>query len=122
MLTEKLYQLFLAVSVLTMIITPFLMQWSPHLARRAEAVQRVHHWFQGKTAAHLSLAQGQIRLKDHVIIVGYGLNGRNLARVLERRKFPIWRWIWMETSSGASPSMVCPFIMGTERMPTCCDT
>lgn len=89
LLTEKLYQLFLAVSVLTMIITPFLMQWSPHLARRAEAVQRVHHWFQGKTAAHLSQAQGkQIRLKDHVIIVGYGLNGRNLARVLGETEIP----------------------------------
>ena len=89
LLTEKLYQLFLAVSVLTMIITPFLMQWSPHLARRAEAVQRVHHWFQGRTAAHLSQAQGkQIRLKDHVIIVGYGLNGRNLARVLGETEIP----------------------------------
>ena len=38
------YQVFLAVSVLSMIVTPFLMQWSPHLARRAEAWQRLRHW------------------------------------------------------------------------------
>ena len=36
------YQVFLAVSVLSMIVTPFLMQWSPHLARRVEAWQRLH--------------------------------------------------------------------------------
>jgi CPA2 family monovalent cation:H+ antiporter-2 len=30
----------------------------------------------------------QIRIKDHVIIVGYGLNGRNLARVLGDTEIP----------------------------------
>jgi CPA2 family monovalent cation:H+ antiporter-2 len=77
------YQVFLAVSVLSMIVTPFLMQWSPHLARRAEAWQRLHHWLPSRTTAHVLQTEGkQIRMKDHVIIVGYGLNGRNLARVL----------------------------------------
>lgn len=83
------YQLFLAVSVLSMIVTPFLMQWSPHLARRVEAVQRLRHWFPSRTTAHvLQTASKQIRLKDHVIIVGYGLNGRNLARVLGDTEIP----------------------------------
>jgi len=77
------YQVFLAVSVLSMIVTPFLMQWSPHLARRAEAWQRLRHWLPSRTTAHVLQTEGkQIRMKDHVIIVGYGLNGRNLARVL----------------------------------------
>lgn len=83
------YQLFLAVSVLSMIVTPFLMQWSPSLARRVEAVQRLHHWLPSRTEAHVLQVEGKhIRVKDHVIIVGYGLNGRNLARVLGETEIP----------------------------------
>ena len=83
------YQIFLAVSVLSMIATPFLMQWSPNLARRAEAWQRLRHWLPSRTTAHVLHAEGkQIRMKGHVIIVGYGLNGRNLARVLGDTEIP----------------------------------
>ena len=83
------YQVFLAVSVLSMIVTPFLMQWSPSVARRVEAVQRLYHWLPSWTEAHVLQVEGkQIRLKDHVIIVGYGLNGRNLARVLSETEIP----------------------------------
>ncbi len=83
------YQIFLAVSVCSMIITPFLMQLSPHLAWRVEAMQRLHHWFPGQTTAHVLEAEGKhLRIKDHVIIVGYGLNGRNLARVLGETEVP----------------------------------
>jgi len=83
------YQIFLAVSVLSMIVTPFLMQWSPSVARRVEAVQRLRHWLPSRTTAHLLQTEGkQIRIKDHVIIVGYGLNGRNLARVLSETEIP----------------------------------
>jgi len=83
------YQVFLAVSVLSMIVTPFLMQWSPVMARRVEAVQRLRHWLPTRTEAHVLRTEGkQIRLKDHVIIVGYGLNGRNLARVLSETEIP----------------------------------
>ncbi|HWC50623.1 MAG TPA: cation:proton antiporter [Nitrospira sp.] len=83
------YQVFLAVSVLSMIVTPFLMQWSPLMARRVEAVQRLRHWLPTRTEAHVLQTEGKhIRLKDHVIIVGYGLNGRNLARVLSETEIP----------------------------------
>ena len=89
LLSGSPYQIFLAVSVCSMIITPFLMQWSPHLARRVEAVQRVRHWFPGRTTAHVLETEGRhLRIKDHVIIVGYGLNGRNLARVLGETEVP----------------------------------
>jgi CPA2 family monovalent cation:H+ antiporter-2 len=83
------YQIFLAVSVCSMIITPFLMQLSPHLGRRVEAVQRLLHWFPGQTTAHVLETEGRhLRIKDHVIIVGYGLNGRYLARVLGETEVP----------------------------------
>jgi CPA2 family monovalent cation:H+ antiporter-2 len=83
------YQVFLALSVLSMIVTPFLIHWSPNLARRAEAWKRVHHWLPRHTDAHVEQTEGkQIRMKGHVIIAGYGMNGRNLARVLGESGIP----------------------------------
>ena len=59
------------------------------MARRVEAVQRLRHWFPTRTEAHVLRTEGtDIRLKDHVIIVGYGFNGRNLARVLSETEIP----------------------------------
>jgi CPA2 family monovalent cation:H+ antiporter-2 len=89
LLTGDLYQVFLAVSVLSMMITPFLIQWSPHAAKRAEALQRLHRWLPGRTMAHMAEVEGHhLKIKDHVVIVGYGLNGRNLARVLGETEIP----------------------------------
>lgn len=89
LLTGESYQIFLVVSVLTMAVTPFLMQWAPHIARRAEAVQRLRHWYPEKTTAHVLQTESRhLKVKDHVIVMGYGLNGRNLVRVLEETEIP----------------------------------
>lgn len=81
LIEEGDYQIFLAAAVLTMGLTPFLIGsgartwtwlqswWGEDAVRRAEAAQ-------------LADQAGDSLLKEHVIIAGYGLNGRNLARVL----------------------------------------
>jgi CPA2 family monovalent cation:H+ antiporter-2 len=59
------------------------------MARRVEAMQRLRRWLPSRTEAHVLRTEGKhIKLKDHVIIVGYGLNGRNLARVLSETEIP----------------------------------
>lgn len=88
LLVGESYQVFLAVSVLTMVITPLLMQWAPSLARRAEAVQRLRHWYSDKTTSHAQQESRHLKIKDHVIVMGYGLSGRNLVRVLEETEIP----------------------------------
>src|SRR5574341_1233299 len=89
LLAGEPYQVFLAVSVLTMVVTPFLIRLAPRVARRAEAFQRLQHWFPGRTTSQWTrLESRRLRIKDHVIIVGYGLNGQNLARVLEQTEIP----------------------------------
>lgn len=85
-LYHETYNIFLAVSVLTMIITPFLIQWAPKIARRTEAVQRLHQWLPGRVSLRAETAK--FKLRDHVVIVGYGLNGRNLSRVLREFEIP----------------------------------
>ena len=89
LLAGEPYQVFLAVSVFTMIVTPFLIQWSPKVARRLEAVQRLRHWFPWHTEDTPVKGKSlKVQVKDHVIVVGYGLNGRNLARVLHETEIP----------------------------------
>jgi monovalent cation:H+ antiporter-2, CPA2 family len=84
LLSAESFQLFLAVSVLTMLLTPFLIELSPRIARRAEAIQRLYHWTRPKP---LPETPG-VRLRDHTIIAGYGINGRNLAQVLRETEIP----------------------------------
>ncbi len=64
------YNAFLASSIFTMLITPFLIKLSPVLGYNA-----------GKISKAKSETESQ--LENHVIIVGFGLNGRNLAKVLK---------------------------------------
>ncbi|NUQ19774.1 MAG: sodium:proton exchanger, partial [Gemmatimonadaceae bacterium] len=70
------YQLFLAVAVGSMTLTPALLGAAPRVAALLAG-----------RAAPLALHTGD-PLTDHVIIVGYGVNGRNLARVLGREGLP----------------------------------
>ena len=79
------YQLFLAVAVGSMALTPLLVGAGPRLAARLEGVAPAR--LAAGRAAPLALHTGE-PLVDHVIIIGYGVNGRNLARVLGRVGIP----------------------------------
>jgi CPA2 family monovalent cation:H+ antiporter-2 len=76
LLPENVFQLFLASSIVTILATPFLIQLSPLLTERLETKLR---W--GGRTVETGEKPGR-DLQDHVIIAGYGLNGRNLAHVL----------------------------------------
>ena len=86
LLAPNSYNLFLSLSVISMIITPFLIQWSPKLARRTEAFQKINRWLPSRLPSQPELPH--LKIRDHVIIVGYGLNGRNLSRVLHEMEIP----------------------------------
>lgn len=86
LITEDFYQIFLSSSVATMIMTPFVLKSAPtvsgwitsrSLLKRASRMRKI------------SEDQAFPRKKSgHVIIVGFGLNGRNLARVLKGADIP----------------------------------
>lgn len=79
------YQRFLAASIITMIATPFLIKAAPRIG------YAIQSWFGPSSALEPTVASFQPEeedLKGHVVIVGYGLNGRNLAKVLRRTKVP----------------------------------
>lgn len=75
------YQTFLAASILTMLATPFLIALAPALGYQAGRWTGIADT-PDTGAAELPPVSG------HVIIAGYGLNGRNLARVLRAAGIP----------------------------------
>lgn len=82
LLAEGLYQSFLAVAVLTMLVTPFLLQGGPAILDRLDrllppSLARLLPGFRPPAPSDAGEP-----LSDHVIIAGYGLNGRNLAAAL----------------------------------------
>lgn len=82
LLTATSEQTFLSASILSMIVTPFLIQWAQRLAFGIEAVVRV------PSGELLSEKKEGGVTTGHVIVVGYGLNGQNLSRVLKEVGIP----------------------------------
>lgn len=77
------YQAFLAASIISMIATPFMIAAAPRFSFFVQSFLkdgRVQDLGNAESdEIHMTSSGG---LQQHVIIVGYGLNGRNLARVL----------------------------------------
>ena len=71
------YQLFLATTIMTMIATPLLMALAP---RAAEVVLRLPMPRRLRTGSFLVQEVKEAEQKNHLIIVGFGVSGRNLAR------------------------------------------
>ncbi len=74
LMTEYHYNIFLATSIFTMVLTPFLFKFS---ARVGFASQKL------PTLKEIKEDKGLSKMSNHVIIAGFGLNGKNLARVLK---------------------------------------
>jgi monovalent cation:H+ antiporter-2, CPA2 family len=90
LLTHEVYQNFLVVSILTMALTPFIMGYSEPMADWAvrsmlpKAIRKRLFKYQRdkQPAASLDIHD----LRDHLVIVGYGLNGHNVSRTAQQAK------------------------------------
>jgi CPA2 family monovalent cation:H+ antiporter-2 len=89
LLDKELYQLFLDVSVLTMAATPFAIALAPKFADWMTTLPFPSAVKKG-FARSLSVGkrEGPRILRDHLIIVGFGLNGRNVARTAKVAGIP----------------------------------
>ncbi len=79
------YQFLLAIAILTMVATPFVMDSGPAIAYRWE------RWVTGKAPLPETAEERTLRksgMENHVIIAGFGMNGRNLARVFRATRVP----------------------------------
>lgn len=86
LISEELYQIFLSSSVITMILTPFVMNAAPVISEWIASRPVVKKYAGTKRTTNAEVTTR--RRHDHVIIVGFGLNGRNLAKVLREADIP----------------------------------
>jgi CPA2 family monovalent cation:H+ antiporter-2 len=85
LMSEETYQVFIAAAVITMLMAPFLLRVAPAVADAAAHLVRAP-WLRGELKPD---GEGSgAPLKDHVIIAGFGLNGRNVARALTAAHIP----------------------------------
>ena len=85
LLTGSMYQMFLAVSVLTMAATPFVMAAAPSVA---DILQRLPIPTRLKRGSYPLRDTKKVHEKDHLIIIGFGVNGKNLARAARASRIP----------------------------------
>ncbi|MCG7851034.1 MAG: cation:proton antiporter [Methanosarcinaceae archaeon] len=80
LLDANIYQFFLAVSILTMVSTSFIIAVSPRIADSILRLPLPERLTSGIPMPQLNGSTKKVRLKDHIIIIGFGINGRNVAR------------------------------------------
>jgi len=85
LLTNDDYQVFLASAIITMVFTPFMIQGSGRFSENFERLPLSNALKFGRF--HEEIIK-KTELKKHVIIVGFGLNGRNVSRVLSASGIP----------------------------------
>ncbi len=109
LLPPEHYEAFIAVAVLTMLASPFLIHAAPVIATRLQALA-------GTTAPATAPARDLTR--NHVLIIGYGLNGENLAHVLRQTGLPYLILELNPERTAAARSRGEPVVYGDASRPT----
>ncbi len=91
LLPTNIYQYFLAISIITMALTPFLMNYAPNIAYFLLKIpipknirKRLHSYHNLQLQAHSNIEE----LKDHLVIIGYGINGKNISKAAKSASIP----------------------------------
>ncbi len=85
LVTPERYQMFLAAAMLTMVATPLLVAAGPRVSFWVAEREGARHAGRHK---RLALDREAEQLRGHVVICGYGMNGRRLARLLRENGLP----------------------------------
>jgi len=74
---ENFFQIFLSVSLITMSLTPFIMAIAPRISNLSDNLPLPHRFRHGFYP--MTLPEETV-WEDHLIIVGFGVNGKNVAK------------------------------------------
>ncbi len=85
------YQYFLSISILTMALTPFVIKFGDRIAYIILSAK-----WPGKVMKNIQISGGNTvdkaseyeNLEDHLIIIGFGINGRNVAKAAKQANIP----------------------------------
>ncbi len=88
LLAGDIYQLFLAVSVMTMAATPFIIELAPRTADIILRLPLARRLKSGLYSEGVIAPLPSAHPKGHLIIIGFGVNGRNLSRAAKVAGIP----------------------------------
>lgn len=92
LISQEFYQYFLSVSILSMSLTPFVFNASPIMADYLVQIplpKKMRMRLKAFRQSHIQEEQADDQdIKDHILIIGYGLNGKNLARAATESEIP----------------------------------
>ncbi len=89
LITPDSYQVLLAISLLTMASTPFVINASPALADIAVRLPLPHRILSGLRPLGTQQAEtAPLRMKGHLVVVGFGVNGRNVSKAASMAGIP----------------------------------
>lgn len=83
LLSDSTYQYFLSVSILTMATTPFIMKYEEAISDkilRLAIPKPVRVRLDRLSKFRTGQEENKQELKDHLVIIGFGINGRNVAK------------------------------------------
>lgn len=80
LLNNEIYQYFLSVSIITMVLSPILSSAAYYIC------DKLHE--RPLNEIDLLESHSEIGLKDHIVIIGFGLAGRNIASALKHEEIP----------------------------------
>lgn len=86
LLTQDMYQIFLAVSVITMALTPVILTFAPGATHRVVNSALVRRWLRHSVEEEQPKVNEE--MNNHLIIIGYGPSGRHLARAAKVARIP----------------------------------
>ncbi|TQD35386.1 monovalent cation:proton antiporter family protein [Haloflavibacter putidus] len=87
LLSNATNQYFLAVSIVSMLITPFVIMFAESITDKflhSKIMQKISKVPQAVETAHIE----DDSLKNHLVIIGFGINGSNLARAAHYSNIP----------------------------------
>lgn len=87
LIDDVAYQVFTIIAVLSMLLNPFLIGWAPRFFGLLHRLPMPRSVREGRMAVK-EVTDDLANLRDHVLIAGYGLNGRNLVNALESLDIP----------------------------------
>ena len=84
----EMNQYFLSVSVVTMLITPFVIMFSGSISNVLLHPGFHRPWKKMISSSHTASVVQQKEIDNHLLIIGYGINGSNLARAAKYAGIP----------------------------------
>ena len=88
LLSPEVNQYFLSVSILSMAVTPFILVGTGDIMNALSKSRLTKNMFLTKASDELEENDFLENLREHIIIIGFGVNGRNVARAARYAEIP----------------------------------